>query len=181
MKELQTKHEVTLAELEDVQSKLHNKEDYCVRLQASAKSLGIPEIYLEPESDYSKQDDVEEEMIENDRKSNGDKGPESDHNTALKNKINELEGENAELQNKLDTGDQKQREKIDSQSVLISTYINQIEKLDKENTSLKEKFDVLKTITVQFDELDDNEKVKLIPIVEQQVKKRSVINLLFNF
>ena len=49
--ELQKKHEATLSELEVVQSKLNDKDDYCVRLQASARTLGIPEIFLEKTPD----------------------------------------------------------------------------------------------------------------------------------
>ena len=199
LKELQTKHEATLSELEDVQSKLHNKEDYCVRLQASAKNLGVPEILLDLTSDNDDVKKVIESTSENSRKSSVDKEPISNASssdtdqesiinqepasldkTNLEYEVNQLKIENVELQNKIDSGDQELQNKLDSQSVLISTYIDQVEKLDKENTSLKEKLDEFETITVQFDELDEEEKVKLVPIVEQQVKKR-LDDLIFLF
>ena len=174
LRDLQTKHETSLAELETIQSKLNDKEDYCVRLKASANTLGISEIFLE--SDVSVQNERLPESSENDLDTGNQKlrNDIESVNEELRSKINLLESKNEELRNKLDSGDQEQRNKLDSQSLLISTYISQVEKLDRENLSLKGRLDVFDAIGVEFDELDDKERAKLLTVVELQVKKRFV-------
>ena len=62
-----------------------------------------------------------------------------------------------------------------SNNVIINTYVNRIEELDKENKDLKEKENASSRFAGSIHEISDlseDEKEKLLPIVEKEVKKR---------
>ena len=73
---------------------------------------------------------------------------------------------------------------IQSLKLLIATYLKQIDQLDKQHSEMKEKVEALKKqneeneneedieIKEEYEDLSDEERQRLIPIIVRQVKKR---------
>jgi len=132
-----------LTKFEALQTKSNNTEDYCIKLENKIKSL-------------------DEELP--DRDSNSDESESTPRDGG-----NESNAEIVDLRNK-----------VTSQTVLIEVYLKQIDQLTKEKDVLEEKLaeahqsnkNTSTTDLVELEDLNDDERSRLLPIIEQQVKNR---------
>ena len=131
-----------MSKYEALQTKSNNNEQYCIKLENKLKSLN-------------------EELP--------DKDEATEHTPPNENENNEIVN---------------LKHKVTSQTVLIGVYLKQIEQFTREKDSLEAKLAEsqqsnssikVNTSTVdlgELEDLNDEERSRLLPIIEQQVKNR---------
>eukprot|EP00111_Clytia_hemisphaerica_P004028 TCONS_00011540-protein len=159
LKELQQKHREALSTIESLNSRLNTTEEHCLVLTASIRDLGgeVPEIVVHKASERLHQDD------------HGEDNEETEEHEASLNEDQSNVG-------KTDIPPSDSELQIVSLKLLIATYVKQIDQLDKQHSEMKAKVETLEkqneVAREDYEDLEEEERRRLVPIIERQVKKR---------